>query len=297
MKTFLFVITIVLSLNIGTNIYSQTEKIVESGRQAINKSCEVSYVANEGFLLETKNHKVLIDALFGGIKGNWCDQPNDSLINKMIFGVPPFDNIDLVLITHKHTDHFNKQMTIDFLRNNSKSVLVCPDQVNELLKKDADYSKVSTRITSLKPSNSFDTTLISNKINLRILRFNHGSYYLKDSVTGEPVNIHKDIENFGYLIETDGFSFFHSGDDNPINVPQYKSYNFQNTKIDVALLDRVFLTPKGMDLVKDFINTRYLIYMHIEPTGRKFYQSIKNPPGATPQIIIYSKPLERKRIF
>ncbi len=295
MKTFLIVLTIVLPLHCCAIIWAQISIVTKSKIPLTNKNCEVLYVANEGFLVETKNHKVLIDALFGGIKGNWCDQPNDSLINKMIFGVPPFDNIDLVLITHKHVDHFNKQMTIDFLKNNSKSVLICPYQVNELLKNDADYSKISARITSIKPANPFDTTLISNNnIKVRILRFNHGSYYLNDSLTGEPINIHKDIENFGYLIEADSFSFFHSGDDNPINISQYKAYNFQQLKIDVAFLDRVFLTPKGMDLVKDFIKTRNLVYMHINPSGRGFYQSIKNLPGAIPKIIIYNKPLERK---
>ena len=47
--------------------------------QDAKAQCSVTYVANDGFLYETKTGKVLVDALFGGINGNWCEQPNDSV--------------------------------------------------------------------------------------------------------------------------------------------------------------------------------------------------------------------------
>ena len=51
--------------------------------QKMTDSCTVTFIANEGFLIGTTNHKVLIDALFGNIKGNWCDQPGDSVTRLM----------------------------------------------------------------------------------------------------------------------------------------------------------------------------------------------------------------------
>ena len=72
------------------------------------KNCEVTYISNEGFLFEIDGKKVLIDALFDEIKGNWCDSPSDSIIDLMKNSKHPFDSIDIVAITHKHIDHFNK---------------------------------------------------------------------------------------------------------------------------------------------------------------------------------------------
>jgi hypothetical protein len=38
-------------------------------------SCKITYISNEGFLIETQGKKVLIDGLFDHIEGNWCDSP------------------------------------------------------------------------------------------------------------------------------------------------------------------------------------------------------------------------------
>jgi hypothetical protein len=62
-----------------------------------------------GFDLEKKKADVLrprldhallvVDALFGNLDGDWCDQPNDSLSNMIIEGVRPLDGIEVVLVT------------------------------------------------------------------------------------------------------------------------------------------------------------------------------------------------------
>jgi L-ascorbate metabolism protein UlaG (beta-lactamase superfamily) len=286
MKPKYFTLTIVLLLGAATLSWTQKSR----------GTCTVTYIANDGFLIETKNHKVLIDALFGNVNGDWCDQPRDSVSNLMIKGIIPFDNIDIVFITHYHVDHFNRQMTIDFLKNNQKAVLICPDQVNESLKHNADYSKVSDRINSLKPGKLFDTSLTINKINIRALRFNHNTYYETDSVSGKAYNVHRDVENLGYLIKTDGFTIFHSGDDTPSNKAQYKFYNLGNKKMDISFLDRKFLQADGWELLDKSIHTRYLIYMHIQTSSDEFFKSIKSLPGDVPQRFAFSG-LMGKKVF
>jgi L-ascorbate metabolism protein UlaG (beta-lactamase superfamily) len=282
MKTKLVHFIIIFAFGI-TSLWSQEPK----------EQCTVTYIANEGFLLETKNGKVLIDALFGGVKGGWCDQPDDSVSNLMLNGIVPFNKIDVVLITHCHSDHFNGPMVISFLRNNQKSVLICPFQVDEVLKKDSGYSSVANRIQNLKSDIQFDTLATVNKINIRALRFNHGSFFETDSVTGKKYDLHCDVENFGYIIDIDGFSLFHSGDGSFSDKSHFESYHFGDRMFDMVFLDRTFLRKEGQEIMNSLIHTKDLVFMHIDPGRGEYYKSlIKDVPG----LSVFTKKMEKKLI-
>lgn len=259
--------------------------------QEISGIGAVTYIANEGFFIETANHKVLIDAIFGNIHGNWCDQPNDSVSCQINKGASPYDNIDVILVTHKHSDHFNDSMIISFLVNNQKTVLICPDQVKELLKKNAAYSKVQNNILSFKTDKLFDTTITINKINIEVLRFNHGSYFETDSATGNTYDLHSAVENYGYLLEADGFTFLHSGDCSTGNKAQFIEYNLPAKEIDVAFFDRVFIRPEGIKIMSDFKDIRNIVLMHIEPGKSDYYKSFVKD---FPEFFVFSTKNEKK---
>lgn len=259
--------------------------------QGNTESLAVTYIANEGFLIEASNNKILIDALFGGINGNWCDQPDDSITNLLLNGIAPFNSIDVLLVTHKHIDHFNEQMVIKFLKKNQHSILICPNQVNDVLKQNYDYPEVSKRIKSLKADSILDTLMSINSIHIGVMRFDHGMYLITDSVSGKTINIHSDIVNFCYVIEVNGFSILHSGDCSTTNYNQYLSYGFSKKKIDIALFDRIFLRPEGMKIINDFFPKSNFILMHIEQGKIEYFKSITRNIA---EIFIFSKPLEKK---
>jgi L-ascorbate metabolism protein UlaG (beta-lactamase superfamily) len=73
---------------------------------------KVTYIGNEGFLIETANKKILSDALWGEIENTSYEVPSDSLITLMREAKAPFDKIDLISISHKHQDHFNAEPTL-----------------------------------------------------------------------------------------------------------------------------------------------------------------------------------------
>ena len=284
MKSTFITVIISLLLAIGFIVYSQKT----------TETCTVTYIANEGFLIETTNHKVLIDGLFGNIKGNWCDQPGVSVSSLMTRGVIPFDNINIVLVSHRHSDHFNAPMTIDFLRNNKSSVLICPDQVNERLKLAAGCSEVSERIIAIRSQEHPDTSFMVNGINVRAMRLKHGSWIETDSATGKSVDLHEGVENIGYLIEQDGFTLLHTGDCNSANKPQFNAYGLSTKKIDVAFFDRAFLRPEGLHIINENIITNNIFLMHIEPARRQYYKTyVKDIPG----FFVFSEQMEQKIII
>ena len=67
----------------------------------------------QGFLVTIGENKILIDGIFTGFASEYI-QPTE--VQKLITNArPPFDNIDLILATHAHDDHFNLKRAADYL--------------------------------------------------------------------------------------------------------------------------------------------------------------------------------------
>ena len=251
----------------------------------------VTYIANEGFLVEMQNHKVMFDALFGGINGNWCEQPSDSINNLMMNGITPFDNIDVIFVTHKHIDHFDPTLVVNFLMSHPGTKLVCPLQATEMIKENSDYKNIQSKIVSLDCTPYYDTLLSINKINIRAMRFNHGSYFETDTTTGELFDRHKNVDNMCYLVEVGGINVFHTGDCSTSDTTHFHNYNIKKLEIDIALFDKTFFKREGQELINKYIKSGNIIFMHIEPGRADFYSSIIKD---VPQMYILKNSLETK---
>ncbi len=70
------------------------------------KNVEVTYIANEGFLIKVGDKKILIDALFGDRDYGFCDIPTEAIMNSILKNENNFKDIDLIATTHAHVDHF-----------------------------------------------------------------------------------------------------------------------------------------------------------------------------------------------
>lgn len=282
---------ILVSFFLYLTIVSNTT--VSLGQDNVSKSeYVVTYIANEGFLVSTENHKFLFDALFGGIEGDWCEQPSDSVINLMMEGTSLFNNIDLVFVSHKHVDHFDPQIAADFLLNHSESSLVCPAQADELLKSNPNYKDFSDRVISLNCPPKYDTSFTVNNVSIRAMRFNHGTYLETDSVTGETFDRHKNIDNMVYLIEADGINIFHSGDCSTSDSVHFKEYNLDKAKFDVTFFDRTFFNRAGQDLMNKYINAQNIVFVHIAKDKVDFFRSIIKD---VPEMYIFKSPLESRK--
>lgn len=82
----------------------------------------------------------------------------------------PFNNIDIITVSHKHMDHFNEEIHI---LNNSKGKIICPKQVEEILKKNPNYSKFKQNIIAITPGLFEDTTINVSDIKVMALRLEH----------------------------------------------------------------------------------------------------------------------------
>ena len=104
--------------------------IAVSGMQEARSPLSVTFIANEGFMIECGGKKVLIDGLFGGKGAAGYQQPSDSIIGLMKMAEAPFDSIDLIAVTHYHGDHFDAGIAASYLRNSHGTILICTPQAD-----------------------------------------------------------------------------------------------------------------------------------------------------------------------
>lgn len=234
--------------------------------------CKITYISNEGFLIEVEGKKILIDALFGTIEGNWCDSPSENTVELMNNSEYPFDNVDIIVITHNHQDHFNESIVVNHLLSNPKGIVICPNQVGEILSKNPNYNELSDRIISLTPQMYCDTNIVASTIPIRILRFEHSHYMEVDSVSGTKVNRHQSVENLGYLFKINDITIFHCGDTNPFNEKEYSTFKLNNEAIDIAFLERMFFGGKtGIEVINNYIAPEKIIVIHINPSRKSLF--------------------------
>lgn len=111
MKAFIiFIYLISFSLN---SIYSQLQR----------NELQVTYIANEGFLLKSSNHKILIDALCTDGYGFFA-VPSGEVINQIMEAKAPFDSINFYFLTHYHKDHCDPLLVNEYLKKYPEMKLV-----------------------------------------------------------------------------------------------------------------------------------------------------------------------------
>lgn len=95
----------------------------------------ITYLANAGVMVRQGDTGFLFDPLFDHSYGLYQLLPDD-LRRKLMAGEPPFDDVDVVFITHAHGDHFSADAIARFLTSHPQVKLVAPQQAIDLMVKD-----------------------------------------------------------------------------------------------------------------------------------------------------------------
>ena len=247
--------------------------------------CNVTYIANEGFLIETANKKILIDAIFSLNDGDSYVSPTIETKSKLENAISPFNNIDVIAITHQHRDHFNAAMVIKHLANDSNCLLFCPKQADLSLRKCGGYDSIKSNIEAITPLMFNDTIIKFNDIEIKVLRLEHSG----------PLE-QRQMEHIGFLFEVNGIKIFHSGDTNPWNEEEYRALNLKDEQIDIAFLHRDFIyNSQTLAIMNKYISPKNIILMHIESSSLQKYKDKAEQIGGTiPDLHIFNKAMESK---
>ncbi len=295
---FLILLLISIKLFIAAAINPDISAINEKPMHLSAPSITVTYIANEGFLIESENKKVLIDALFGRIEMDWCVTPPREILRKMENAEEPFDDIDLILTTHWHTDHFDPVSVANHLINNPEGTFISSEQTIDRLKQITEnYDVISDQIVQLTPGILSSESVAVNGIKVKVYKMHHSKYMEEDEKTGKQKNRHADVENLGFIIDFNGFKVFHPGDENA-DPDTYKKLRLDKENIDVAFLNRSFLyglESENIELITKYIKPGLVVAMHIYDDQIKHMETVlTNLPEGFPDTILFKIPLETK---
>ena len=234
---------------------------------------EITFIDNAGFLITAGEKKIIIDALYEGLP--YGSKPPSRTVHQIIAGDPPFDSIDLVLITHRHFDHFSADLLTEFLHNHPETVLVSTQGVVErLISKDSDFA---TRLhpLSLAPGEMQP---------ISVTEFDLEAYYISH---GDP-----DFPNLGFLITLPGGRILHTGDmvTEAVSVDDLIAYGLPDKQIDVALIPLYIFQDEAYHAhITSGIEARYSIPMHFS------YRAAPQPEEILanfPEAIVFQNSME-----
>ena len=255
------------------------------------KSIEITYIANEGFLIKGKTKKILIDGIFteGWNKYHIPDPDSDpEALLKTRSAQWPFDSIDVLLFTHDHPDHINPEYVSENMMHNKKSVLICPSQVRDLMESVGNSDKTENRIMSVTPEYNKGTDTVIQNIKFKIISLPHADDNLQE------------VQNIGYIFTIDGINIFHAGDAAPNDTGYYQHTDIDKDSIDIAFLPRWFFDnsygDKGKKIIR-YINPKVIIIMHLPVEEYIFYKNIIKNMTGIPPVYFMEHPMKKQNFI
>ncbi len=247
----------------------------------IEKEGIIRYLGNEGVLVSHDDTKIMFDPFFHNAFGQYTLVP-ESIRNKLFSNLAPYNDIDVIMVTHAHEDHFDANDMLRYLRQNLKVKLLAPAQAVALMKPIEGFNSVQERVTSLSLEvGQLSEPFTVHNLSVEALRIPHAGW----------PNRATDVEHYVYRVGAAEFPYvMHLGDATEKN-QAYEAYKQQlkSRLSQVAFIPYwLELIPEGRSLIRDILNTEHTIGVHV-PT---------RVPGALKESSAeyFSKPGETRRI-
>jgi len=233
----------------GCGSISNSNPISTNSPTAISIHAEITLVGNSGFLITVGDNKVLIDALYEAFEHGYQIPP--TVMESLMNATPPFDNVDLILATHKHADHFSVKTVRRYLEKYPEVKFASTAQITSMLTEFGD------RIITLDAKVGEPVEVNIDGIEVEAIYLSHGV----------PLNGASETINNAYVAKIAGVTIFQTGDVDPslFTMDKMQGYHLADKNIDVALIQHYLLSDSAyLNVVNDLINSSYLIPIHYE---------------------------------
>jgi L-ascorbate metabolism protein UlaG (beta-lactamase superfamily) len=244
-------------------------------------SLTITFLANEGVMLSSAGKKVLIDGLFLKYETGYA-VPADSTQAALANARAPFDAADLILVTHRHGDHFHPAPVAAHLRANPRATLLTSQQVIDSLHAHLTAAELrASRVMARTTSPGTRRREVVNGIVVDLLGLPH---------TGTR---HRGVEHLGYIVQLAGRRVLHVGDTDALE-SSYAPFRLDTARIDVALVPAWMVTSEeGRRVIDRWIRPRQVVAIHLpERDPERVAREVR---AALPQAMAFTRSLESRR--
>ena len=213
----------------------------------------ITYLGNEGILLSNGDQKVLFDPFFHNVYGQYQAVPEE-IQQAIKNNTPPYDDIDLIVISHAHGDHFTAETVADYLSANENVFLVAPSQASKTVTEHT--AELSDQIISIE-LNFGDAPVLTEVKNIAIesVRIPHAGWPER-----------KDIANLVHRVSlNNGVKIIHMRDADPRD-EHFKPFAdlWDSKTSDISFPPYwFFVSEEGPTILKERINSKKSIGVHV----------------------------------
>ncbi|MEQ1894841.1 MAG: MBL fold metallo-hydrolase [Planctomycetota bacterium] len=254
---------------------------VPAAEPAPTQGVEVTFLANEGFLLRSGKYSILIDAFVREPVGVFGALPEE-LHKRLVNALSPFDALTVVLVSHIHGDHLQVRSLEKFLGRNNQAQLLSSEQVLRAVHAGAkDFEAIGKRMTPIPLVKGAMKTLKEEGMSVSFFELAHFNAPLED----------KEI-NLGHLIHLGGLKILHLGDAAP--TPEtFAAYDLPSLEVDLAIVPYWFFgTQQGVKVLFERIRPRQVIMAHIPPANMDKLSSMMQEQF--PDVVIFKEAMEER---
>lgn len=243
------------------------------------------YLANAGVLISRGETKIVFDPLFDQDYGTYELVPDD--IEEALFaGVPPFDGLDAVFVSHHHGDHFSPERMLQLLIARPGLQLFAPPQAIDSMPFDPTDTALQGRLHTVDLDLEDTFTQVVGDIEVSAVRIPHAGWPTRNA----------DIENIAFRVSLDdAATVLHMGD--ALTDPTFfddRTDHWAERSLHLALPPYwFFMSDGGKKILEDHIHATEVIGVHVP-------SSMPDSPARYPEEIrgrtLFSVPGEEKQI-
>jgi L-ascorbate metabolism protein UlaG (beta-lactamase superfamily) len=241
--------------------------VAESGQTPAGVT--ITYLANEGVVLASGPTRVLIDALFLRYGPEYA-VPAESTQMALGRAGAPFDSVDLVLVTHRHGDHFHPAPLAAHLRANAGATLLTSQQVIDSLRHVPGIGQLAPRMVARTMAPGTRRRALVNGLPVELLGLPHGG------------RRHRHVEHLGFIVELGGRRVLHVGDAE-LTDATLSPLRLDTSRIDVALIPAWAVTNReSRQAIQRWVRPRQVVAFHLsDGAGGREVREVQDAwPGA-----------------
>ena len=266
----------VLSMADGTIATENSLSSASNSFELAQTTVKITYLQNDGVMISDGTFKVIIDALFNNATG-WIEL-STSGVNSLTSARSPYDQANVLMVTHNHGDHYNPASVNSYLSASLTTSFISTPQV-------VPNIASSSQVFDVSPDLGDSAVNIVNGVEIEVLNITHFN-------PQDGTNFANTV-NYAFIVHLGGLKILHIGDGD-LNNANFESFNLKDQAIDVALIPTfVFsgqLTQSNRDVLIDLISPQHIIGLHLATATLP-----SQVTALYPEARVFSTPLEFAR--